>query len=108
MSKKTLAPIAATLALTIGATGVFAQSQPARNCAERDMILQRLNSNYGETRQSVGLGANNSLVEIFASDKTGTWTITVTMPDGRTCLIASGQAFENLVEDKLNLPGEDA
>ena len=34
------------------------------------------------------------LVETFASAETGTWTITVTMPTGVTCLVASGQAFE--------------
>ncbi|MGB0658681.1 MAG: hypothetical protein ACPGNV_00790 [Mangrovicoccus sp.] len=56
----------------------------------------------------MGLGANNSVVEIFASDKTGTWTITVTMPNGTTCLIASGQAFEDLVGEKLLGLDQDA
>jgi hypothetical protein len=63
-------------------------------CAAREQVVQRLTSNYGETVQSMGLGANNGLMEVFASEETGTWTITVTMPNGQTCLIASGQAFE--------------
>ena len=64
------------------------------------MFIEKLQDSYGETRQSLGLpfGANNSLVEVFASDETGTWTITVTMPNGKTCLVASGQAFEALDE----------
>jgi len=69
-----------------------------RNCAPRQAVLDRLAVGYGETRQSVGLGANNQVVEVFASDATGTWTITVTLPDGLTCLVASGQAFEHLFE----------
>ena len=46
----------------------------------------------------MGIGANNAIVEVFASDQTGSWTITVTAPGGLTCLVASGQAFEELAE----------
>ena len=55
---------------------VFAQSGP--NCAPREMVVDRLASKYGETRQSMGLGANNAVVEVFASDTSGSWTIIVT------------------------------
>jgi len=68
--------------------------------------VEKLNDKYGETRQSIGLGGNNTLVELFASIETGTWTITVTTPAGKTCLMASGQAFEALKETKI--AGEDA
>jgi hypothetical protein len=64
----------------------------------RATVLDRLATKFGETRQSMGLGTNNSVIEVFASQDTGTWTITVTRSDGMTCLVASGQAFEALVE----------
>lgn len=67
-------------------------------CAPREVVVKRLAKGYGETRQSIGLGKNNAVVEVFASDESGTWTITVTNTQGITCLIASGQAFETLVE----------
>lgn len=92
------------LALSLGvgamilATG-HAFAQGSRNCAERARVIERLAEGYGETRQSIGLGANNSVIEVFASLETGTWTITVTAPSGITCLVASGQAFENLAEE---------
>lgn len=76
----------------------------ARNCAERDAVVALLGDRYGESRQSIGLGANNTMVEIYASLETGTWTITVTQPGGPTCLVASGQAFEHLAE---GLPSTD-
>jgi hypothetical protein len=69
-----------------------------QNCAPRDAVLNRLAKSYGEIQQSQGLGANNSIIEVFASDTTGSWTITVTMPSGLTCLVASGQAFESLTK----------
>ncbi|SFJ34407.1 hypothetical protein [Celeribacter neptunius] len=72
------------------ATPVLAQ----QNCGSRDQVLNRLESKYGESRQSIGLAPNSGVVEVFASPETGTWTILMTQPDGTTCLIASGQAFE--------------
>jgi len=76
------------------------------NCAPRDVVLQRLAEGYGETRQAIGLGGNNAVVEVFASEA-GSWTITVTLPNGVTCLIASGQAYEQLAE-ALPAKGDDA
>lgn len=84
-----------------------AAAENRRNCAPREAVVQRLAEGYGETRQSIGLGANNSMVEVFASSETGSWTITVTTPEGNTCLVASGQAFETLVE-ALPAKGSDA
>ncbi|WP_158967590.1 hypothetical protein [Chachezhania sediminis] len=89
--------LAAALGLfAIAPTVATAQSQ--RNCGPREVVVDRLADGFGETRQSIGLGANNAVVEVFASDETGTWTITVTMPNGITCLVASGQSFERLAE----------
>jgi len=84
-----------------------ASAQGTRNCAPRELVLERLADKYGETRQSIGLGANNAVVEVFASTKTGTWTITVTTPEGVTCLVASGLSFETLAE-ALPPQGNDA
>lgn len=86
----------------------FASAQGARNCAPRDTVVAKLAEGYGETRQSMGLGANNSVVEVFASNETGTWTITVTTPNGVTCLVASGQSFEVLAEVLPAAGQEDA
>ncbi|MGX9356574.1 hypothetical protein ACS3SW_15835 [Roseobacteraceae bacterium S113] len=86
------------------ATVVSAQTQ---NCGPRAVVVDRLAERYGETRQSIGLGANNQVLEVFASQDTGTWTVTVTSVQGVTCLVASGQAFETLAE-ALPAKGDDA
>lgn len=65
-------------------------------CAPRNSVLSVLNTTYGETRRSIGLAANNGVIEVFASAETGSWTITITMADGVTCLVASGQNYESL------------
>ncbi len=71
-------------------------AQAAQHCAARDHVIARLDTGYGETRQSWGLAANNSVIEVYASDETGTWTILVTTAQGVSCILASGQAYENM------------
>ncbi|MCI2400660.1 hypothetical protein [Aliiroseovarius subalbicans] len=83
-------------AILLTAGHLQAQNQ---NCADRARVIDRLANSYGETRQSIGLAANNQMVEVFASTETGSWTITVTLPSGLTCVVAAGQAFEVLAED---------
>jgi hypothetical protein len=89
-------------ALSLGLGGViwatqYAHSEPV-NCAERARVLERLEGDFGESRQSIGLGRNNAVVEVFASAETGTWTIIVTLPNGMSCLVASGESWEHLAE----------
>lgn len=64
------------------------------SCADRNLIVDRLSQKYGETRQSAGLNQNNGMVEVFASTDTGTWTILITMPNGKSCLMAAGKAWQ--------------
>lgn len=78
--------------LVFAANQAFAQS----NCAPRQHMVTTLNDNYGETRQSMGLTANNRMMELYASSDTGSWTITVTLPNGMSCLVASGHAFDTI------------
>ena len=84
--------------LTLLALAAPATAQDTRNCAPRDTVVERLANTYGETRRSMGLGANNAVVEVFASYDSGSWTITVTLPNGIACLVASGQAYEALAD----------
>jgi hypothetical protein len=99
--------VALAVSLVILSVGSV-QAQNAANCGKREKIVDRLAEGYGETRQSIGLGANNAVIEVFASAETGTWTITVTSANGVTCLVASGQAFEMLTENTFSTLDKDA
>ena len=94
--KQTVYTLATGLALACAPlTAAYAQQA---SCAQRDMIVDRLATKYGESRQSAGLNQNNGMVEVFASEETGTWTILVTMPNGISCLMAAGKAWQGLAE----------
>lgn len=70
-------------------------AQQAMICGQRAQVIEQLQTRFGEERRSMGLAGRNRIVELFASDRTGSWTITVTGVDGITCLIASGQHHES-------------
>ncbi len=98
------------LALSLGFAGVLLAThavQAAPQCGPRDKVLATLATKYDETRRGMGIAANNSVMELFASAASGTWTITVTLPDGAMCLVASGEGFEPIAED-LPAKGEPA
>jgi hypothetical protein len=83
-----------------------AQAQSAATaraaCGPRDAVIERLAARFGETRRGLGLSSGqgrNGVIELFASDETGSWTVTLTLPDGRTCLLASGRHWEDRMDD---------
>lgn len=90
------------LALSLGFGGVILATQiafSAPQCGSRDQVTALLADRYGETRRAVGLAGEAAVMELYASDATGTWTITLTLPDGQMCLMASGAGYEAVTED---------
>ena len=82
---------ATALALCVFAGGRYCPEPPHLWGTRRDR--RHLAARYGETAVSLGLGPGNRVVEVFASEETGTWTITVTSVNGTTCLVASGDSY---------------
>jgi len=66
-------------ALALSTYQATAQNQ---NCSPHDSMVARLADQYGESRQAIAMDSTASVVEVFASLETGTWTITVTQPGG--------------------------
>ncbi|WP_147127022.1 hypothetical protein [Shimia ponticola] len=95
------------LSVAVAALFIATSAKAQSNCADRAMVVERLGTKYGETRQSVGVAANNSVVETYANDGTGSWSIVVTMPNGQSCLVASGMSYEALA-NAAPTPGNDA
>jgi len=91
---------AVALGLAIATPGVEAQTLAPTDaqtaCADRTQVVSRLEERYGETLQSMGLNQNNTVVEVYASEETGTWTILVTSSRGWSCLMAAGEAWRQL------------
>ena len=90
-------------ALSLGLAGLiltpgFGHAQP--QCAAHQTVADQLASQFGEAKRSMGLASNATVMELYASPDTGTWTMTVTLPNGMTCLVAAGDNFETVQDPK--------
>lgn len=86
-------------ALSLGLAGLILLPQTlhaAAQCAPHDTVAAQLAKSFGEQPSSMGLAQDNTVMELYASPDHGTWTITVTLPSGLTCLVAAGQNFETV------------
>ena len=79
--------------------GVLAMAPPTQAtaqvaCGYRDAITTVLSERYGETQMALGVQNAGSIVEVWTSKDTGTWTILMTRPNGTSCLMASGEGWQ--------------
>jgi hypothetical protein len=54
-----------------------------------------LASKYQESRRAMGLVSAQSVMEIYMSPK-GTWTMLVSNTKGESCIVAAGEAWQEL------------
>jgi hypothetical protein len=95
---KPLKTLAAALLITATATPIaHAQQIPSGGmmCGKRLAVLSDLAGRYAEQPKSISLANNGTILEILTS-KTGSWTILVTTPKGMSCMMATGEHWENL------------
>ncbi|MEG3619292.1 hypothetical protein V5T82_12565 [Magnetovibrio sp. PR-2] len=64
-------------------------------CASRDKVVTALSEVYEENPVSIGLTDEGSVIEVMASND-GSFTIVVTHPNGITCPLAAGKAWQAL------------
>lgn len=82
--------------LVILLAALAAQAGPAQAqlpCGARSKIIETLDAKYQETLTNFGIAGQKNLLEVFSS-KAGSWTITMTTPEGITCIMAAGQSWE--------------
>lgn len=91
--------ILATLAAMMVASTATAQTM----CSKRSKFLDSLAQGYAESPVAMGLVSNGSVLEVLTSEK-GTWTIIVTLPNGMSCVVASGEAWEEVERLALSEP----
>ena len=78
------------LAMALLTAGAFAQIVM---CADRDAIVAQLKGRYHETRQGIGVMSETNITELYVSAE-GTWTVLMTMANGKACIIAAGDDWQ--------------
>lgn len=90
MNVRTIVVLTA-ISIAVWATPASAQSV----CSKRATFIEHLGQEYSETTSAVGVSSDGSVVEVLTSEG-GSWSILVTNPEGVTCLVASGDSWEDL------------
>ena len=84
------------IALLAGTQAAAAEEQDSPVCAPRAQLLDQLSSRFKEVPVAIGLSSSGSLVEVLTSDNGSTWSIMVSQPNGSSCLVAAGEAWEEV------------
>lgn len=97
--------IAATLIF-----GAVAMAPPATaqglHCLPRDILTEKLSNRYDERLTGGGLQNAQQLLEVWSSAKSGSFTVFITTPDGRSCVVATGRNWNLVSEpDQKDLAG---
>lgn len=95
--------------ILILAAGLFAFPAQAQNCAEREKVIAKLRDSYSEELAFGGLqktrGAQ-SVMEVWTSEETGSYTVLVTHANGISCIVAVGTDFFEAVP-KIKVEDDD-
>ena len=84
------------LTLAISAPAVAQQPQPSGPpCGDRAKITERLAKKYQEVQRGIGITNGNNFIEFFVSPS-GSWSVLVTPPTGPSCLVESGEGWEDI------------
>jgi hypothetical protein len=79
-------------AALLAASAIVASAQPV--CSDREYIVGKLAEDYSERIVASGMHrGEDSLLEIWAAESTGSFTILLTSPQGISCIVAGGTDF---------------
>ena len=62
-------------------------------CDSRERLLAWLAATYRESPIALGVDSRGRLIEVIAAADGSTWTIVVTSPRGRSCMVAAGEGW---------------
>lgn len=84
-----------TAIITLTGTAALSQQYPP-GCNSRDVVTHRLESRYFESMVAGGISGGSegeTMLELWASLETGTYTVIVTDANGTSCIRAAGTDF---------------
>lgn len=87
--------LAIGLAAALGVSQASAQQlqQQQTPCGDRADLLSQLKDKYHEAPTGFGMTGNGAVVELMTGES-GSWTLVLTFPNGRSCMMAAGEGWE--------------
>lgn len=97
--------VPAVLALGLfGSQTQLAGAQQISVCGPYAQVNNQLKQKYNERPTAYGLVEEKSIMQLYASSESGTWTIVMTDRRGMSCIVAAGHSLEQ-IDSNLTGPG---
>ncbi len=77
-----------------------------QTCGPRDPLIRKLTKRYQEVSRGFGLSSATQVVEFWVSNRTGTFSVLLTYPNGVTCILATGSNWTESPHLALNTDPE--
>ena len=72
-------------------------------CGARPDVVELLASDFREQPSSVGVTGDGQLIEVLTSEENETWSILLTDRRGQSCIVATGEGWQNREPDSAML-----
>ena len=92
-SLKIAAGVLVALALLTGVALLSGPVSAQEVWVERDKVVAALAKQYAEAPMALGITTEGAVIELFRAGNGATWTLVVTMPNGLSRIVASGEAW---------------
>lgn len=94
------------LILTVAlALGLLARAASADECTTWEVLSKRLAEREGQAIAYGGLITDTSMMQIWVSGRTGTWTVLEVLIDGTTCIVRVGDNWQDWWSEPPGVPG---
>lgn len=94
--------VAAAAAVFAGAAVLPSAASADSDELQRGKLVQLLADRFGENSVAAGIAENGGVVELLTNADGTTWTLLMTLPNGSTRVIATGESWISVAA----LPGE--
>lgn len=81
--------------LTFGLAAAAPPAGAQTICGEYERLRTALTDSYGESVSGRGLQSETRMIELWRSPQSGSWTVLMILPNGMTCVVASGTDWQD-------------
>lgn len=88
--------IAALAGAFLACTSAVQASSPIAEviCAPKEEMTAKLERQFGARRVASGVRSIEQVMEVWASDASGDWTLVMTYASGKSCIVAMGEHWD--------------
>jgi hypothetical protein len=86
-----LAVILAAVFVVFGSFLLSGGAQAQTAGVDRALVVKQLLEKHAEKPVGMGIAANGGIIELFTSPDGATWTLIMTMPNGKSVMLGSGE-----------------